>query len=377
MYVTFADLLDHAIAYLGGDTGRANSDKARRAVLAAYQDLPTRHPWKFYQTIGRVLTSAPYSTGTIAINATTRAVTLTGGTWPSWAASGSLIVNQIPYQVATRDSDAQLTLAAGQGPSADVPALTTYTLYRDTYPAPSDALVVHEMALDVIGQRILYRQPTEWAQLRRRVVGPARPQFFVITGDGTVAGGYVFRFWPYPDQEYDVDFLYRRQPRALVYDKVEDGTASIATGSAMLTGSNTNFKAGMVGSVVRLSADVVNAPTGDGGNNRAAFEGVISAYSSATSLTLAANADQSLTAVKYVISDPVDIQPTTHLRFLYREIERQCRLLARMKEEPEEERQYQATLAEARQADSLYAGRRLAGGDILPAFRLRDYLIGT
>jgi hypothetical protein len=381
VYVTFADLLDHALAYLGGDAGVKNSAVARRAVLAAYQDLPTRHPWKYYQTLGRVVTSAYYNTGTVAFDLTggssERLVTLSGGTFPSWAASGTLVVGSVPYDVDERLSGTTLTLVSTQAPSADVAAGTTYTLYRDTYPAPADLLTGYEMALDVVGQRLLYRQPTEWAQLRRRVVGPARPQFFVLTGDGAAAGGYAFRFWPPPDQEYAVDLLYRRRARAMALDRKEEGTVSVTQGSATVTGSNTLFTAAMVGSVMRLSSDARSAPTGDGGNNRAAFEGVVSAYTSATSLTLSAAADQTLSGVKYVVSDPADVLPDTHLRFLYREVERQCRVMARMKELPEEQREYQAALAEARQADSLYAGRRAAGGDTLPAFRLRDYPVGT
>lgn len=53
-------------------------------------------------------TSTGYSTGMIAI--VDGVVTLTGGTWPSWAADGYLNFNGTPLEVATRDSSTQLTL---------------------------------------------------------------------------------------------------------------------------------------------------------------------------------------------------------------------------------------------------------------------------
>ncbi|HET6575194.1 MAG TPA: hypothetical protein VFG68_16425, partial [Fimbriiglobus sp.] len=375
MYVTFSDLLDHALAYLGGDAGRANSDRARRAVLAAYQDLPTRHPWKHYQTLGRVVTVASYATGTVAYTNSTRTVTLSGGTWPSWAASGTIVIADVPYDVETRDSNSALTLGTAQNPGADVAALTSYTLYQDTYAAPTDLLTGYELTLDAVGNRLAYRPPSEWAQLRRVNSTVGRPQLFCLTGGGTAAAGLVFRFWPAPDTIYPIDLLYKRRPRALAFDRKDAGTASATTSSTALTGANTAFAAAMAGSVVRLAADNKDAPTGNDGNNRAQFEGVISSVTSATALTLAAVADQTLAGVKYVISDPADIDQDVHLRLLYRLIERQCRIMARMKELPEEDREYQKALAEAREADSRYAGRQVAGLNEVRPLRLRDYPI--
>jgi hypothetical protein len=49
-----------------------------------------------------------YTTGTVEI--LWGIVTLTGGTWPYWAAGGKITVASTSYDVATRDSDTQLTL---------------------------------------------------------------------------------------------------------------------------------------------------------------------------------------------------------------------------------------------------------------------------
>jgi hypothetical protein len=50
----------------------------------------------------------PYTTGTVAVSE--GVVTITGGTWPSWASAGILTIGGQAYTVDTRDSDTQLTL---------------------------------------------------------------------------------------------------------------------------------------------------------------------------------------------------------------------------------------------------------------------------
>lgn len=379
MYVTFADLLDHALSYLGGDASVRNSDVARRAVLAAYQELPQRHPWSAYKTVGRVVTVAHYNTGTVAFDFTGGSsellVTLSSGTFPSWAASGTIVINDVPYDVDERLSDTTLTLLSTQNPGEDVAAGTSYDLYQDTYAAPSDLLAGWELAIDSVGERLLYRPPSEWAQLRRQNHGAAKPVFFTYTGDGTTGGGLAFRFWPAPDAVYPIDLLYKRRPRALVFDRREVGTASVS--STAVTGVGTAFTSAMAGSVIRFGSTPTTKPTGMGGNDPATVEAVIDSVASATSLTLTAAASQALTGVAYVISDPADIDQDVHTRLLYRLVERQCRVMTRMKELPEEEREYVRALGEAREADARYAGTRVAGGDVPFRRRLADYPIGT
>lgn len=377
MYVTFADLLDHALGYLGGDAGVANSDRARRAVLAAYQELPQRHPWSAYQGVGRLVTNASYNTGAVEFDYTGGSsellVTLSDGTWPAWAADGTLVIADVPYEVAERLSDTTLTLEPTTNPGEDVAAGTAYTLYRDTYAAPSDLLAGAEMVVDSVAWRLLYRRPADWAQLRRRNTGPAKPRAFTVTGDGATAGGPAFRFWPPPDARYAIDFLYKRRPRAISIDRRDAGTVTTTSGSATVTGAGTAFTAAMAGSVLRVGTSPTVKPTGAGGNDPAAFEGVIGEVASATSLTLTAAATATLSGRAHVVSDPADIDQDVQLRLLYRLIERQCRAMARMKELPEEDREYQRALAEAREADSRYAGRRAAGAEFLPGHRLADF----
>lgn len=65
-----------------------------------------------------------YSTGTVTIAA--GVATLAGGTWPSWAANGTLQLNSNFYTVNTRDSNTQITL---DNTGVTAVAGTNYTLF--------------------------------------------------------------------------------------------------------------------------------------------------------------------------------------------------------------------------------------------------------
>lgn len=67
-----------------------------------------------------------YSTGTVTV--VSGVVTLAGGTWPSWAAAGSITIDSTEYTVDTRDSDSQITL---DDLTVNEAAGTTYSLVHD------------------------------------------------------------------------------------------------------------------------------------------------------------------------------------------------------------------------------------------------------
>jgi hypothetical protein len=68
----------------------------------------TAHDWSFFKPVEDITTTAPYATGTVTIAA--GVVTLTGGTFPSWAADGILKVSNSYYSVASRGGNTQITL---------------------------------------------------------------------------------------------------------------------------------------------------------------------------------------------------------------------------------------------------------------------------
>jgi len=96
------------------------------------------HEWSFLKPIDTLTTIASYTTGTIAVADESKTVTLTTGTWPSWAAThGSLVIDTVEYAISTRDGDSQITLSS----AFDGTTLTAgdYTLWHDgNYDMPDD-----------------------------------------------------------------------------------------------------------------------------------------------------------------------------------------------------------------------------------------------
>lgn len=91
------------------------------------------HEWSFLRPLTSLTLQAPYSTGTIAV--ASGVVTLTGGTFPSWAASGRLDISGTQYEVNTRDSGTQVTL---NDTSVTVSSGTSYELFQDEYSLGDD-----------------------------------------------------------------------------------------------------------------------------------------------------------------------------------------------------------------------------------------------
>lgn len=92
-----------------------------------------RHRWSFLRSEYTITTVAPYSTGTVA--ATSGVVTLSSGTWPSWAASGVIIVDNVWYTVSTRDSSTQVTLT---DTSVSITSGSTYKIVQVDYNLPTN-----------------------------------------------------------------------------------------------------------------------------------------------------------------------------------------------------------------------------------------------
>lgn len=94
----------------------------------------TPHVWSFLQpTLAQLELHGAYATGTVSV--TTGTVTLSGGTWPTWAAQGDLWVDGGYYPVATRVSGSFLALVDSSltGLSGE-----TYSLKHREYDLPDD-----------------------------------------------------------------------------------------------------------------------------------------------------------------------------------------------------------------------------------------------
>lgn len=378
---TYKDLLDHLVGYIGDNSSKDALRDCRAAAQDGYRDLASAHEWSYYWQRGRLNTVASYNTGTVAYDHTggtyERMLTLSSGTWPSWAAFGQVMIANVVYQVAERKSDSIITLTYQSNPGADVASGTSYTIFRDSYPLPADFLAADELinASNSLGMN--YTHPRDWMARQRVYQSPAAPFLYTFTSDENYFGAMAVRFFPPPDAAYPIDFVYRRRPRPLVIDEYKTGTVSVSASSSTVTGSGTVWTSSMAGSVLRLSSSTTDGPTGLRGANPYVVERVVASVESATSLTVDSAIDTAYTAVKYAISDPVDVEDGVMLTALLRCCERQSTLTRIMKNADMATAAYREALLTAREGDRRSTAPRSAACNTGWFPRLRDYPRGS
>lgn len=165
------------------------------------------HDWSFFKPIQDITTTAPYTTGTVEI--VDGVVTLTTGTFPSWAAEGLLKVSSSYYSVNTRDSSTQVTL---DDLTLDVDAGTSFELGRPEIPlAATFEAVSNDSDLTYYAdQNELYppvRQRHDQSIRTRQQDNPYfdRPIFYsvrTVEFDPTVGSRKRLAFYPTPDAAY-------------------------------------------------------------------------------------------------------------------------------------------------------------------------------
>lgn len=304
--LTFKDAVDHLADWLGGAATGKDARDCRRAALEAYRELANVHDWSCYRRDGRITTVASYATGTVVYTHSTRVLTLTGGTYPSWAAYGFVLIGSVMYEVASRTSGTVLVLTEDSNPGADV-ASTAYALYRELYPVPTDfKRLVREPVEPSTLSRLCEIQQGDASANSRSFQSAGDPWGFAFVRDPNYQGGMAFRISPPPSTARNWDYPYICHPRPLVIESEATGTISVTADSATVTGVGTAFTAAMVGSVIRVSSNS-EAPTGRAGANPYGEERVITAYTSATSVTVDSAWTTTRASKKYVVSDPLDI----------------------------------------------------------------------
>lgn len=118
------------------------NDALKQGLLQAYHppstDGEAPHMWSFLRpAVTELEVHAPYTTGTVAIAADGGGsiVTLTDGTWPSWAAAGEVYVSGGWYTVASRTNDSTIVL---DDTSVTVSSGASYSLVHRAYDMPDD-----------------------------------------------------------------------------------------------------------------------------------------------------------------------------------------------------------------------------------------------
>lgn len=361
----YCDAVEHAFDYLGGTPDEQAQRDCRRCVQQAYRALADARAWGYLVAQGRINTSAPYATGTISYTHTggtsEREVVLAGGTWPTWAGPGChLRVGDVTYAALERMSATRLTLTEALNPGADVAAGTSYTLYRDVYELPEDFVAQDTAIFEGNFGGLCYSDATSWLWEQRYTESSGTPRYYAITGDALFPGRLVLRLSPYPDAAKSVDFIYHRRPRVLTTEAYATGTATAAADSTTVTGSGTAWTAAMAGSVLRLGT-ATRPPTSPIGAYPAAVETRIVEVVGAAELRVEDAPAAAHAEVRYIISDPIDVQESMR-NALLRGVEKHLHIARSIKDKPDAFQAYDFALREALAADSRSVQARAMGG---------------
>lgn len=329
---TGKDLTDYLTRFLGDSAQGSGLFQAKAAINAALREIENHFNFSYLYFAGRIATVAPYNTGTVTYIHTgstyERQLTLSGGTWPSWAAAGVVMIANIAYDVDERRSSTVLTLTAASNPGADISSAATYTIYREKYPLPVDFKAVGNVTLANNVGELVFIHPSDWLRLIRNfATSSATPTQFTILGNPQSPGNMEVAFFPFPDQLRQIDMLYQRRPLQVVNWGYSEGTVSITAGTATLTGTGTAWTSRMAGAAVRLSADATNLPTALDDANPYQEELYVKEFTSATSLRLTGNAVGTYSGVKHIISDYVDLEEGTMMNAFLRCVEWQLAII--------------------------------------------------
>lgn len=310
---SFSDIIDYLSTQSGSGATTPEQRDVRQACYRAYQKIGTAEDWAFYKRAYRVLLQEPYDTGTVAFDFTggtyERQLTLSGGTWPAWAAYGKVLIGDVLHEVEARKSNSVITLAEANNPLQDVSS-TSYTLIRTSYDMPGDYRGSWE-PIDENRQSRCYVSPSEWQAMER--IWPDMTTAFnwtVLPSENSYAT-WSLRTHGYPSELETLDFLYQGRPRPIKYTGYETnsraGTVTITGGTTTVTGTSTQFTAAMIGSLLRVSSDTAQYPTGIADLNPWSEQKVITAVASTTSLTVDSAFASSYSATKYIVADPIDV----------------------------------------------------------------------
>ena len=307
--LTYFDLVESLIVSSFGGPQDAEQRDIRTAIHKAYAELTTIRDWSYYHVHGRVITDAPYSTGTITSSGTT--VTLTGGTWPAWAATGGYLkTGEQIARVSSRTSGSVLVLDSALALKADVTA-APYQLYRTVYPLPADFRNMDEPSDEYNWWSGTYITPDQAMKLERVGNTSGAPLHWTIIKDPD-SDGWAIKLIGYPTERETIDFTYRRTARPLRYSGHESVTraGTIARTGSSVTGTGTLFASAMAGAVLRVG-DSTNVPGPIESLTPWVSEATIVSVATNTSLATSGSGTIS-SSTKYLITDPIDV--ATHMQ---------------------------------------------------------------
>lgn len=353
--LTYRDLIDRLVCYLGAADTEAEQRRVRAAIQSAYSDLTQEHNWKYYISHERINLVASQTTGSVTYTSATRTLTLADATWPSWARYGYVRIANVDHRVESVTNTTTLVIDADLAPAANIAAGTSYQIFRSVYPLPPGI----RRLLSVEDERSYwsthYVPATTWLELHRHAQSSSLPWCWTILGDPNTYGSMCVGIYGVPTAARTLDLLIERSPRPMRLDgyarySSQSGatlaTAGVGTNDATFT--NTTFRGDAVGAILRIGdTEATSAPEGEGAVNAYLEQRVITAVPDTTTLTLDSDWVYGRKSNYFAVSDPVDM-PEYLLPAFYRRCEHELQVL--LKNGPMADRAYAAYQLALREA---------------------------
>lgn len=289
---------------------------ARLAILNTLREFPNKARWSYYQRRYPFRTVASQA-GTLAYvhtgGAAENLITFTGLTLPT-DGTGTLyrvIINNVHYDIYRVLSSTTARLSPENNPGADVAAGTTCTVYRALYFLPVSFRRIGQI-FDLESTKPLHPLPDN--QIHSANINPLNtpdtPDYFHITGQGEFVSSLMINLVPPPRSARSYDVLYEAGPQQINTWKFSTGTVTTDGTTTVVTSSNMLSR--FLGAILRIGFDATIEPTGLHGNlagedNPFLAQRSIIGVPTITTL-LIDDILPALSAYKFTISDPIDIE---------------------------------------------------------------------
>lgn len=285
---------------------------AKLSIGRAYSDISGQAYWNYLRRRTQINVNASYSTGTIAYTASTRTLTLTGGTFPTNATSCDVIIARNVYTVETRTDGTHLVLTSGSCPVDDIASGTAYSIVQTQYILPADFVELRGITELSTLWRVIYCSPEQMLAQTQWWGTPTTSWYYTILGAGTSGRMYI-QFAPPPSAARTFSLIYQAKPRPPVLTGAySTGTIATTAGSttATITGGSLPVTLSS-GCILRIGATAAAVPSGIYGDNPYTEELIVKSRTSATVMVLQEAAAYTTSGVRYSVDDPIDIEPTS------------------------------------------------------------------
>lgn len=311
--LTASDVINRLIQFAGGQQGGdLLLSKCVNALMDTMRDFPTMYRWNWYKSLGRVDMKGSVTDGTIAYNNTTKVVTLTGATWPSWALNAMIRTGTVVGRVIEVIDTTHVRMDPNYTFPADIASGASYRIFLDCYPLPSNFSASETPLREEWWGGLRYVPSSKWLWGIRGYDLTGTPGAFTIqpltVGGTALPGGGQFAFYviPYPNEDKTLDFMYHRLSRPLAFlNGINQGALETSGNGLTLTFTGNNpFVPAMVGSIIRIT----NSKLSPEMKGVVIHEARIATVPNSTSLTIETACPLTSTAnLGYTISDPIDI----------------------------------------------------------------------